>query len=149
MKELTAKDQVRLSLARCFRLALSGMSHRLFRAGITIAILALAVAFLSHMLAFSVVQRETQRSAWNELRESRLLGEIVSRTANVDTPRAIIIGLASDDPHRLREYRAWSRAPAEHFGRPRRPARSLEQFDAYLVKTGPAQRAALFGDETT
>ena len=57
MKELTAKDQVRLSLARCFRLALSGMSHRLFRASITIAILALAVAFLSHMLAFSVVER--------------------------------------------------------------------------------------------
>jgi putative ABC transport system permease protein len=125
------------------------MSHRLFRASITIAILALAVAFLSHMLAFSVVERETQRSAWNELRESRLLGEIVSRTANVDTPRAIVAGLASDDPHRLGEYRAWSGAPTEQFERARSAARSFEQFEVYLVKTGPAQRAALFGDETT
>jgi hypothetical protein len=149
LKELVAKDQVRLGLARCFQLALSGMSHRLFRASITIAILALAVAFLSHMLAFSVVERETQRNAWNELRESRLLGEIVSRTANVDTPRAITAGLASEDAHRLREYRAWSGVSAERFERARSAARSFEQFEVYLVKTGAAQRAALFGDETT
>jgi putative ABC transport system permease protein len=149
MKELTAKPQVRLGLARCFRLALSGMSHRLFRAGVTIAILALAVAFLAHMLAFSVVERETQRSAWNELRASRQLGEIITRASNVDTSKAIIDGLAGDDPSRLHEYRLWSGATAEQFQRARAAAVELKQFDAYLANAGAAQRAALFGDETT
>ncbi|HWZ92796.1 MAG TPA: ABC transporter permease [Polyangiaceae bacterium] len=149
MKELTAKDQVRLSLARCFRLALSGMSHRLFRASITIAILALAVAFLAHMLAFSVVERQTQRSAWNELRESRQLGEIISRASNPDSPRAIIEGLARGDAARVHEYRAWSGLSAEELVQAQTSARGLEQFEAYLANLSPAQRAALVGDQTS
>ena len=149
MKELTAKDQVRLGLGRCFRLALSGMSQRLFRASITIAILALAVAFLAHMLTFSVVERETQRSAQNELRKSRVLGEIVSRSSNADSPRTIIAGLAGNDAHRLHEYRAWCGLPPEPFAQAQAAARAFEQFEAYLLKTNPAQRAALFGDQTT
>jgi hypothetical protein len=148
MKELSAQNQVRLSLARCFRLALSGMSQRLFRASITIAILALAVAFLSHMLAFSVIEQETQRSAWNELRASRSLGEIISRASNVDSPRAIIDGLAGGGEARLQEYRIWSRLPPEQFARAEAAARAFLQLDAYLLKVGPAQRAALFGDQT-
>src|SRR5450432_116638 len=123
------------------------MSHRLFRAGITVAILALAVAFLAHMLAFSVLERETQGRASSELRASRVLGEIVSRLGSADGARTVITGLAGDDAHRLHEYRAWSQVPDDEFVRARDAARAFVQFDAYLQGTAPAPRAALFGDQ--
>jgi hypothetical protein len=49
----------------------------------------------------------------------------------------------------LHEYRIWSHLPAEQFARARSAARAFLQLDAYLLKAGPAQRAALFGDQTT
>jgi putative ABC transport system permease protein len=148
MKELVARDQVRLGLRRCFQLALSGMSHRLFRASVTIAILALAVAFLAHMLTFSVIERETRRSAAAELRSSRALGEIVSRVSAPDAPRTIIAGLAGDDAGRLHEYEVWSGLTPDEFARVRTIARAFQHFDDYVSSANPAQRAALFGDQS-
>ncbi|HEX3774184.1 MAG TPA: ABC transporter permease [Polyangiaceae bacterium] len=147
MKELVARDQVRLGLARCFQLALSGMSQRLFRASITIAILALAVAFLSHMLAFSVIDRATRQSASAAMRENRLLGEIVERASSADAPSAIIAGLAGSDAHRLREYQTWSELSPAEFAAVRQSAGKFERFEAFLTHTNPAERAALFGDQ--
>ncbi|HEY4102617.1 MAG TPA: ABC transporter permease [Polyangiaceae bacterium] len=147
MKELVARDQVRLGFGRCFQLALSGMSHRLFRASITIAILALAVAFLSHMLAFSVIERATRQSASAAMHENRLLGEIVERASSVDAPHTIIASLAGSDAHRLREYQTWSELPPAEFVQVQRSANEFERFDAFLSNTNPAERAALFGDQ--
>ncbi|MCC7409855.1 MAG: hypothetical protein IT442_17445, partial [Phycisphaeraceae bacterium] len=50
MKPIIVQDQVRLGVGRCVGLSLSGMSYRMFRSMITVSILALAVAFLSHVL---------------------------------------------------------------------------------------------------
>ncbi len=57
MKAVEVKDQVRLSARKCLELVLSGVKYRLFRAAITVTIVALATAFLTTMLTESLVAR--------------------------------------------------------------------------------------------
>ena len=57
MKSLEVKQQVRLGFVRCAELVLNGVKYRLFRAAITVVIVALAVAFLVTMLSESLTAR--------------------------------------------------------------------------------------------
>ena len=104
MKPIEANNQVKLGPARCVQLALTGMSYRMFRSLITIAILALAVAFLVHMLAYGLMGNATQRAAFEELSADREAGEAVPRLTNADSVKAILLTLVEgSDEARLYE----------------------------------------------
>ncbi|MGQ9662762.1 MAG: hypothetical protein ACUVWX_10580, partial [Kiritimatiellia bacterium] len=55
MQQFEIRDQVKLPLRKCAELVLSGIQFRLFRASITVAIVALAVAFLMTILGDGLV----------------------------------------------------------------------------------------------
>jgi FtsX-like permease family protein len=144
MKPIVARDQVALGAARCLQLALAGMSYRLFRSSITVSILGLAVAFLVHMLAYSILAERTAQSAAAELSESRQLGEIVTRIGSEDAPAKVRAALAVAEPKRMREYARFAGgvdlAPAQ------RSARSLAALADFLSELPPSARAVLLGD---
>lgn len=148
MKPIIAQNQVVLGLGRCLNLALTGMSYRLFRSLITVAILALAVAFLVHMLGYGFLASRTQRSAWNELAQSRLLGEWATRLTQPDSPRAILLGLASEEAARAREYAAWSGSTPAQIQAMAEIAQRVLRAERELQGLAPAARAALLGDES-
>ncbi len=108
LRPIVAHDQVRLGAGRGLRLALSGMAYRLFRSSVTIAILALATAFLMHMLSYGLLENATERYAYEELSHQRQLGQTITRLSEVDPEPAIIDALASKLPERLAEYSHWS-----------------------------------------
>jgi hypothetical protein len=108
LRPIVAHDQVRLGAGRGLRLALSGMAYRLFRSSVTIAILALATAFLMHMLSYGLLENATERHAYEELSRQRQLGQAITRLSDVDPEPAIIDALASKLPERLAEYSHWS-----------------------------------------
>ncbi|MBA4387468.1 MAG: hypothetical protein C0404_05765 [Verrucomicrobia bacterium] len=56
------KEQVRLPMSKCVELVLSGVQFRIFRASITVAIIALAVAFLMTILGDSLVERQVRKA---------------------------------------------------------------------------------------
>ncbi len=143
MKPIEARNQVALGPARCLQLALTGMSFRMFRAGITMAILALAVAFLVHMLAYGLIAQETQTQAWNAMATPRAMSELLTRLAQPDTRGIILDGLASGDEARLAEYERWSGLEPEAFAAARRTAERLEEAGRYLTDLPPAQQAVL------
>jgi len=58
MMQLDVKKQVQLSLSSTLELVLSGIRFRLFRAGVTVVIIALAVTFLMTMLTESLITRQ-------------------------------------------------------------------------------------------
>ncbi|MCY2927410.1 MAG: hypothetical protein NT031_18625, partial [Planctomycetota bacterium] len=66
MKAVEVRDQVRLPLGRCMELVLSGVRFRLFRAAITVGIIALAVAFLMTMVSESLVGRRVGEAVRKE-----------------------------------------------------------------------------------
>ena len=79
MKVVEVKEQVRLPLSKCMELVLSGLRFRLFRAAITVIIIALAVAFLMTMLSESLVTRNVAAAIEVQTYPRELLREWVSR----------------------------------------------------------------------
>ncbi len=148
MKPIIAKDQVILGPGRCMTLALTGMSYRLFRSLVTVAILALAVAFLTHMLGYGFLSHRTQVAAYTELAESRLLGEWATRLTQPDSPRAIVLALSRKDEGRAAEYVGWSGSSGVELAAAQRIAADLLTAERSLQQVAPAARAVLIGDDT-
>lgn len=62
MSELTIQEQARLPFRRCVGLVLSGIRFRLFRASVTVSIVALAVAFLATIAGEAIISRSVSKS---------------------------------------------------------------------------------------
>jgi putative ABC transport system permease protein len=62
LKAFEIHDQVRLPFTRCVGIVVSGIQFRLFRAAITVSIVALAVAFLMTILGDSLIGRNVVNS---------------------------------------------------------------------------------------
>ncbi|MCC7204349.1 MAG: ABC transporter permease [Phycisphaeraceae bacterium] len=146
MKPIIVQDQVRLGVGRCVGLSLSGMSYRMFRSMITVSILALAVAFLSHVLCYSLLEQSTRLRAYEELTEYRLVGQWVTRLRSADTPAQVQEALAASDLGRVAEYRRWSGASAEAFEGARETAERLDALYAYLNNLPLTVRGVVLGD---
>jgi putative ABC transport system permease protein len=146
MKEIVAKNQVELGPARCLQLALSGIKFRLFRSLITIAILGLAVAFLSHMLGYSVMSGATERAVWQEMEAERALGVQLRRMEAPDPIAAVLRTLQRQDPHRIVEYRTWAGQDAEAWDKTLEQVDTLMRFTQAVESLSPRHRAILVGD---
>ncbi len=146
MKPLVVKNQVRIGPARCFGLTLTGMSYRMFRSMVTVSILALAVAFLAHVLGYSVIENRTRLAAYRQLRDARLLGEWTTRLTVPDDAAAILSRLAGADGPRVGAYRTWSGATEAEFASAREAARSLARLYGYLEGLPVATRTVLVAD---
>ena len=57
MKRIEIKNQPRLGWGRIVRITLDGVRYRLFRASVTVAVIAVAVAFLMNVLSESLIKR--------------------------------------------------------------------------------------------
>ena len=131
------------------QLALSGMSFRLFRSSITIAILALAVAFLVHMLAYGLIAGRVQREAWDRLERGREAGRLLTRLTEVDPPDAVVAALAGGgkgERERRAEYAAWSGLGAEQLHEVAATAARVRQVLIWFDNLTPERRAVLAGD---
>lgn len=148
IRPIIAKNQVRLSAGRGLRLAMSGMSYRMFRSSVTISILALATAFLVHMLSYGLLEQATERSVFRELSVQRQLGQEITRLSEVDSDSAMLDALANQKEARLVEYSRWSglgdAKATEACAIARRLREAARAFGDFPV----AARAALLGDAT-
>ncbi|MEX0655238.1 MAG: ABC transporter permease [Phycisphaeraceae bacterium] len=146
MKPIEARNQVKLGPRRCAQLALSGMAYRLFRSLVTVSILALAVAFLVHMLAHGIIGHETEREAYNELRAGRALGEQITRLTTVDSRQAVQRGLAGDAAERHEEYRRWAGLETATLDRARTIAAQERAANQFFMEMPLAERLYLIRD---
>lgn len=146
MKPITVQDQVRLGSGRCLALCMSGMSYRMFRSLITVAILALAVAFLAHVLSYSLMDQNTRVRAYEELRRYRLLGQWITRLTTADRPQEVVEQLAQGDPHRLDEYQRWGGLDAARLASLEQTADRLVMLQRRLDALPPAARTTVLGD---
>lgn len=104
------KEQVNLPLAKCLELVLSGIQYRLFRAGITVTIISLAVAFLMVMLSESLISRQVATAVEDNIAPRRLLDKWVSRLSSALTEQDLVTELASlqgPQDERWDEFKFW------------------------------------------
>ena len=146
LRPIVARDQVRLGPGRGLRLALSGMAYRMFRSSVTIAILALATAFLVHMLSYGLLQRATERQAFDELNRQRRMGQMMTRLSDADLDSTILDALASRQSAPVAEYGLWSGLGASATADAVTIARRLHDAALAFGDYPAAARAVLLGD---
>ena len=146
MKPIVAKKQVNLGPARCWQLAMAGMVHRLFRSLITVAILALAVAFLLHTLAYSLIAHSTKYDAYQEIKTQRQLGTTVNRLIRPDTLAVVVQHFADRNGARVREYKAWGDLDDAAVQQTIAIGTEVEQAASYFAALSSENKAVLMGD---
>ena len=114
-KVINVDKQVRLSLPRTIELVLSGVQFRLFRAAITVAIISLAVAFLTTMLGESVIARNIAVAINEETAPRKLLDHWVSRLGQPLTGDQLTNQLARTEPDSAmaKEFATWGNLSPE------------------------------------
>lgn len=148
MKPIVARNQAPLGLARAVRLAVSGMSYRLLRSGITTAILALAVAFLVHVLTHAILAERTQRAAWDSLGPTREASRWLTRLTEPDAPADVHAHLVGQDRwsrQRSVEYAAWTLDGDPMRARVTDAAEALRDVGAWAGRLSPAEAAVVRG----
>ncbi len=145
MKPIIVKDQVRLGPGRCLQLALTGMGYRMFRSMITVAILALAVAFLVHMVTHALLSHRVVGLAYNELGSQREAGRWVSRLTSADTQALVVGQLTTGDKAALQEYERWSGADEKQMTQAAEDAKGLQDLAAYFEELPETARVVLTG----
>lgn len=145
MKPILVQDQVKLGPRRCLQLALSGMGYRMFRSMITVSILALAVAFLVHMLSYSLLSDQVVVAAHQELEPARRLARWVGRLAAPDGEARIVAGLAAGPDATVAEYAGWAGLSPAELAQARQDAAALADLDRYFTRITPAAAAVVTG----
>jgi putative ABC transport system permease protein len=109
MMQLDVKKQVQLSLSSTLELVLSGIRFRLFRAGITVVIISLAVTFLMTMLTESLITRQMASSIAEQTRPRREFLAWVNRLTLPMTQSELTQQLATLTPDSplTTEFEAW------------------------------------------
>ena len=148
MKPIEAQDQARLGVARCVRLAVSGMSYRLLRSGITTAILALAVAFLVHVLTHAILAERVQRAAWDALEPTRSANAWLSHLTTPASPSELrdqVTGEGSTG--RSEQFLSWLDEDQPAFSTLGDVARQMRLFTLWTESLDPATAAVLLGGQ--
>ena len=147
MKAVEVKEQVRLSLGRCVELVLSGVKFRLFRASITVAIIALAVAFLMTMLSESLIALKVAQAVDAQTAPRKSLLFWVGRVSVPFNERQLTeeFGAAELAPERREEFMAWGALTGEQVDRLARVGRRQKTYQDFFAGLSEGDRVVLVG----
>ncbi|MCJ7543017.1 MAG: FtsX-like permease family protein [Phycisphaerae bacterium] len=147
MKTIQVRDQVHLPLRRCLELVLSGVRYRLFRAAITVTIIALAGAFLMVMLTEGFSARQVAADIAERTAPRETFRSWVSRISIPMTELQLAEELAAASPGQPRwgELVAWGELSDEDLRRLVELARRHRKYLAYFRSLAEGQRRILVG----
>ncbi len=147
MKSIQIADQPRLSLARTVRITIDGIRYRLFRASVTVAVIAVAVAFLMNILSESLFKRAVATDTQERIAKWRMIHDWMARVTVPGTKEMILSELADaeakpDDPVYVEIATIGRLAPADmetfHSG-----ARLVKSYFAFFDDLDYARRRSL------
>ncbi|MDA0321412.1 MAG: ABC transporter permease [Verrucomicrobia bacterium] len=134
MKEIRVSDQPRLGFRRVLRITADGIRYRLFRASVTVAVIAVAVAFLLNILSESLIKRAVARDTRDHIEQSRLVHSWTSRLGAPGTAETILNELANTaaDDSRVEELtRMGGLGPDELVQFQRAAGQTIEYMDFF------------------
>jgi len=94
MDRIEVADQPRLGFGRTIWITLDGIRYRLFRCLVTVAVIAVAVAFLMNIVSESFIKRSAARGTRKRLAELRLVHDWAARLSAAGTLRSVLEELA-------------------------------------------------------
>lgn len=97
-KQITVANQPRLSLRRVAGIAADGIRYRLFRCAVTVAVISVAVAFLTNTLSEGLVKRSVSAESRRRLARLHLVHNWMSRLSDPGTIESVMADAASASP---------------------------------------------------
>lgn len=149
MKEVDVKNQVRLGLAKCFELCISGIRYRLFRSAVTVFTVALAVAFLMTMLGQSIIGRSVRQAVGVETAPRQIFVGWVGRLEKPmsDSELAAILWAQPANPDRLAEVCAWGQLSPADLASLQEVAAREKTYVSYFGRLDEGNRSLLLGSD--
>ncbi len=145
MKQIDVKNQVRLSMSKCIELVMSGIRFRLFRAAITVLIIALAATFLMTMLGESILSREVGRVIAQRTSPRRNFLFWADRLASPMGGPQLSELLAEAQPGgpRWKEFLAWGGLDEQQLASLQALTQQQRQYMDYFDRLEPGERRPL------
>jgi hypothetical protein len=144
-KDIRVADQPRLGFVRILRITVDGIRYRLFRASVTVAVIAVAVAFLLNVLSESLIRRAVARDTQERIAHARLI-HLWTAKLRAPAARAAILrefsGLAPGDP-RYGEYIAMGGLTAQAAAELQVLSREAVIYLDFFERMGYARRRRL------
>jgi hypothetical protein len=104
MKQITLKDQPRLTFGQTLLITLNGIRYRIFRASVTAVVVAVAIAFLMNILSESILKQSISRKVEKELIDKHILNSWITRLTSPPTLSSLLHEL-SDSQSDLSNHR--------------------------------------------
>ena len=106
MKKIDVRDQVTLSFEKSFRFCRKGISYRLFRSSLTLAVVVVAVAFFTVLLSEGLMVRATSIGVSDEMAREREADVLLMHLFHRYSSRELSAKLASmqDKPELVEEF---------------------------------------------
>ncbi len=147
MSAFEIKSQVKLPLGKCMEVVLSGIQFRLFRASITMAIIALAVAFLMTIMGDSMIVREVAQSVESLIQPRQNNNFWVRRLSRpIDSADLTqVLFRARPDDARWNEYKQWGQASDEDLAALQALAADEARYLRFFAELKESQLRALTG----
>jgi len=98
MKRIEIADQPRLGFVRVVGVTVDGIRYRLFRAAVTVAVIAVAVAFLMNILSESLIKREVAARTRGDIEARRLVQVWVARLSEPGSLEELLREIAAAVP---------------------------------------------------
>ena len=95
MKDIVIAEQADLGVLRTLRITVDGIRYRLFRASVTVAVIAVAVAFLMNIMSESLIKRRVAQRTRTQIEAMRRVYDWSARLTKPPAVEAVIEELAS------------------------------------------------------
>ena len=89
-KEINVADQPWLGFSRIIQITVDGIRYRLFRASVTVAVIAVAVAFLMNILSESLIKRSVAQNTRDRIHRMRLIHNWSARLTSPGNPESLL-----------------------------------------------------------
>jgi putative ABC transport system permease protein len=97
-KKIDISDQPTLSIGRTVRITVDGIRYRLFRCTVTVAVIAVAVAFLMNIMSESLIKRAVAEDTRERIDRSRLVHEWMARLTAPGSFESMLNDIAATAP---------------------------------------------------
>jgi len=147
MKTIDVQPQPLLGFARTFRIAMSGVKYRLFRAMVTVAVISVAMAFLMNILAESLIKKTIADTAKDQISSLRRVDRWIARLSIPQTTAEIIEQASrANDPAEIENLLKLGSLSAEELTQLRSLSESADMYLAFFNDLDYGRRRVLVGN---
>ncbi len=144
MKDIDVQNQPILTFAKTAHIALAGVKYRLFRSMVTVAVIAVAMAFLMNILSESLIKKSVALSARESIEELHRTDKWIARLSVPQSYAELIVTLAAPDAF-SKDRQLLGSPSAEEQARLRLQAEESARYLAFFDGLNYGRRRVLVG----